>query len=972
MGVLKAVRKAYNVPLFNAAGEELSAAEQKLMLLDSVAEGRLMLLSQVNAANVILMINYSFFSIQSTSPQLDNEDLKRIDVDDLKEMDLRWQIAMLTMRARRFLQKTSRNLGANGPTSMGFDMLKVKCYNCHRKGHFARECRSPKDSRKTSAAEPHQRTSYQAEEEPENYALMAFSSSNTSSDNEVPSCSKACSKAYAQLFQPSSGYHVVPPLYTRTFMPPKPDLVFNTAPTVVKTNHLAFNVPLSPTKPKQDLSHTTRPSAPIIEDQVSDSKDEFETMAPQFVPSFVQSSEQLKSPRHSVQPIKTSILAAISSPASLESTSSAKRRNRKACFVCKSVDHLIKDCDYHAKKMAQPTQKNYVHRVLTQSKPVFNTTVRPVSAAVPKIMVTRPRLAHLIVTKSKSPIRRHITRSPSPKTSNLPPRVIVAQAPVVSAAQREHNANFHPIMDFIKASPLRARIAQSFALPPIIDEPVSPMRDDSQGEACPTNSGFIADQDRATIAKSSTLPYDSAPWVTSPATKEGIQEVEINRLKERVKILEDKEGLIRARSSDNALIKGRRIDEEEVVTKRLSSDTKEVRLDEGEVAVERTSEDIEEMATVLTTIDAATVLASRAVEVPTGSGSIPIVGAKVPNGSEVVPTASLTFATAIVVARELEEQLVREDQRRAKQIARDAEIVRIHAEEELQSMIDGLDINNETVAKYLEEYRQFSSELPLEIRIELISDLVKYQDNYTKVYKFQSQQRKSWTKKQKRDYYMAVIRNNLDWKAKDFKGITFKEVEAKFNSVCKQMEDFIPMGSKEEAERIKRKGINLEQKSAKKQKSSEEISEEAKSPEKVNEDKIKEMIQLVPIEEVYVEALQVKHPIIDWEVHTEGQRAYWKITRLGGSSASYQFFTDLLKHLDREDLNKLWTLVKETLSSRPPTTKAIEIFMLVEKDYPLRKGLALEMISYKLQVENYSQMAEDLIRKIYNIANSPR
>nr|GEZ42221.1 hypothetical protein [Tanacetum cinerariifolium] len=80
-------------------------------------------------------------------PQLDNEDLKQIDVDDLAEMDLKWQMAMLTMRARRFLQKTSRNLGANGPTSIAFDMAKVECYNCHKKGHFARECRSPKDSR---------------------------------------------------------------------------------------------------------------------------------------------------------------------------------------------------------------------------------------------------------------------------------------------------------------------------------------------------------------------------------------------------------------------------------------------------------------------------------------------------------------------------------------------------------------------------------------------------------------------------------------------------------------------------------------------------------------------------------------------------------------------------------------------------------------------------------------------------------
>nr|GEX05553.1 hypothetical protein [Tanacetum cinerariifolium] len=121
---------------------------------------------------------YSFFASQSSSPQLDNKDLKQIDVDDLKEMDLKWQMAMLTMRARK-------------------------------KGHFARECRSPKDSKRTAVAEPQRRNvlvetstsnalvsqcdgtgtydwSYQAEEEPTNFALMAFSSSssNLSSDNE--------------------------------------------------------------------------------------------------------------------------------------------------------------------------------------------------------------------------------------------------------------------------------------------------------------------------------------------------------------------------------------------------------------------------------------------------------------------------------------------------------------------------------------------------------------------------------------------------------------------------------------------------------------------------------------------------------------------------------------------------------------------------------------------------------------------
>nr|GFB83512.1 hypothetical protein [Tanacetum cinerariifolium] len=117
-----------------------------------------------------------------------------------------------------------------------------------------------------------------------------------------------------------------------------------------------------------------------------------------------------------------------------------------------------------------------------------------------------------------------------------------------------------------------------------------------------------------------------------------------------------------------------------------------------------------------------------------------------------------------------------------------------------------------------------------------------------------------------------------------------------------------------------------------------------------------------------------------------------KVTRLGGILVSYQFFMDMLKHLDREDLNQLWALVKESLSIRPPTndrdgalgrlydtcrvhhviSKDKEISMLVEKDYPLRKGLAIGMISYKLQVETYSKMANDLILKIYKISSSPR
>nr|GEV47280.1 hypothetical protein [Tanacetum cinerariifolium] len=362
-----------NTECVNAAGKELSAVTHKLMLLDTAAERNspvptrivegvsqpvapitaeqrlarknelkacVSAAATVSAAYVKLSVNplpnvnslsnaviYSFFASQSTSPQFDNEDLKQINVDDLEEMDLRWQMVMLTMRARR-------------------------------KGHFARECRSPKDQRRSGTAEPQRRTvpvgtstsnalvsqcdgkNYKKLNRKRDDLKLKLEKFQNSSKNltDLLACQtneKAglgynsqiftqamfdCENYYSfesdseswppsnlyDRFIPSGGYHDVPPPYTGTFMPPKPDLVCNTAPIPVETDHLTFNGQTSPTQPEQDLSHTSRPSAPIIEDWVSDSEEESEPKDPQqSVPSFAQSSEHVKTLRHSVQPIET-------------------------------------------------------------------------------------------------------------------------------------------------------------------------------------------------------------------------------------------------------------------------------------------------------------------------------------------------------------------------------------------------------------------------------------------------------------------------------------------------------------------------------------------------------------------------------------------------------------------------------------------------------------------------------------------
>nr|GEZ17466.1 putative ribonuclease H-like domain-containing protein [Tanacetum cinerariifolium] len=499
---------------------------------------------------------YSFFVSQSNSPQLDNEDLKQIDRDDLVEMDLKWQMAMLTMRVRRFLKRTGRNLGANGTDTIGFDMSKVECYNRHRRGYFAKECRSPRDNRNkettrrtilvevsTSNALVSQCDavggydwSFQADKEPTNYALTAYASSGSSSfsgsDKEVAPCSKSCSKAYATLqthydnltvefrksqldllsyktdlvsvearlvmyqknetvfeedikllkldvmlrdnalaelrkkfknakkerndlkltldkfhtssknlskllksqvndktglgfdsqvfnchvfdyeelhsyesdnrvpknpendrYKTGKGYHDVPPLYTRTFLPPKPDLVFTNDSNDSESVANVFNVKSNTNKPSKDMFKTHRPNSPIIKDWISYSEDEteMESVPKQREPSFVTSTEHVKSSRESVKKIKHHKQAANLRINNQKSRGHKTNWNNKACFICGSLNHLIKDCDYYAKEMVQKPVWNIAMRVNHQNSirmthPYSNWNVVPTS------VLTRSRL----------------------------------------------------------------------------------------------------------------------------------------------------------------------------------------------------------------------------------------------------------------------------------------------------------------------------------------------------------------------------------------------------------------------------------------------------------------------------------------------------------------------------------------------------------------------------------------------------
>nr|GEZ47166.1 hypothetical protein [Tanacetum cinerariifolium] len=163
--------------------------------------------SHDNTANLSDATVYAFLENQPNGSQLVHEDLEQIHEDDLEKIDLKWQLSLLSMRARRYFHQTGKKITINGSDTAGYDKTKVEYFNCHKMGHFARECRSlrnqesmPRDqdnSRKTVNVEDTSSKamvaidgaafdlSYMADDEiTTNMALMAFSNSKVSDSDE--------------------------------------------------------------------------------------------------------------------------------------------------------------------------------------------------------------------------------------------------------------------------------------------------------------------------------------------------------------------------------------------------------------------------------------------------------------------------------------------------------------------------------------------------------------------------------------------------------------------------------------------------------------------------------------------------------------------------------------------------------------------------------------------------------------------
>ncbi|GJX49933.1 ribonuclease H-like domain-containing protein [Tanacetum coccineum] len=304
--------------------------------------------------------SYSLLANQSSCPQLDHEDLEKLDEFDLEEIDLKWQVAMISMRMKKFYKKTGRKQQFDAKETV--DSRRRDAWNSGNKDiENGRRLGKQEDSKAlvTIDGEGVDWTSY-SEEEEEDYALMACNSSGSDIESQ-PSESETQTSEFDTC---ESNISI-----------DTPELVFE--PVVNEPNVVC--------QPK------VWSNAPIIEEYESDT-DDYCVSQPtkeQEQPSFASTNKQVKTPRETVKNQVTH-----SKNPKVNNKGLGYGFTTKACFVCVSLSHLIRDCDFHEKRMAKQAELNNSMRKKSSQReirPIWNNVqrVNHKNQFVPTAVLTR-------------------------------------------------------------------------------------------------------------------------------------------------------------------------------------------------------------------------------------------------------------------------------------------------------------------------------------------------------------------------------------------------------------------------------------------------------------------------------------------------------------------------------------------------------------------------------------------------------
>ncbi|GJR95662.1 hypothetical protein Tco_0267836 [Tanacetum coccineum] len=479
---------------------------------------------------------------------------------------------------------------------------------------------------------------------------------------------------------------------------------------------------------------------------------------------------------------------------------------------------------------------------------------------------------------------------------------------------------FHQIVDFLNASHISnmRRVTNGYSgeetplfatmliidqtgqgegstiLTPVADEAAFICVDVVHGGVATTVSSIDAGQGSGNITKSPTMPHDSPlPGGHTPGSDEGsmtLHELTVlcTQLSNKVEILETelKQTKQTYGSAFTKLIKKVKKLKQTVKTSQARRRTKIIASDDKEDLV---AEDpfkqgrsmIEEMD-----LDAGISLVPPHVEVQERYGqnldTLEGFGAgpEVTTADAKLNTAS-TFGKAKMVETESPRKM---KQREQVQISRDAEVA-----QKLQEEVAA----DEDFVQQLQAGEKCSEEdLPMKL-VELVNQRKKFFAQQ----RAEAKRNKPMTHAQQKEYMSNYIKNQEGgYSIKQMKSLSFEQVKEIFETTMRKVRSFVPRGSELEVQRLKRAGQEVLEEPVKRQKIGEASGSDEESAEKekeLSEEELQKLLVIVPVEEVYVEALQVKYPIIDWEVYSEDTR--------------------------RDDLVKLWDLVKERFSTTEPT-----------------------------------------------------
>ncbi|GJV87379.1 ribonuclease H-like domain-containing protein [Tanacetum coccineum] len=380
---------------------------------------------------------YSFFASQSNSLQLDNEDLKQIDPDDLEEMDLKWAPKHQDNRNREITRRTvpvkettdAKALVAQdgfGSSSLDTEsQLNVRAYKAGLESVEARldvykknEAVFEEDIKilkldimlRDNALTELRKKFEKAEKDKDDLKLTLEKFENSS---------KNLSKL---LDSQVKGIMLFPPPYIGNFMPPKLDLVLADKDEYVFSKSITSVLAVATSEVKTSKSKPKSVSELLIEDWICDSENENETefkskqRKPSFVKvEFVKSNEHVKSPRESVNKVKNNKQAKY--PRKNSQSPRGNKRNwnnlmtqklgsnfefkNKACYVCGSFNHLIKDCDFYEKKMVEKPVWNNARRVNHQNSQRMSHP-HPKRNFVPKAVLMKSSLKTLNTARQNS------------------------------------------------------------------------------------------------------------------------------------------------------------------------------------------------------------------------------------------------------------------------------------------------------------------------------------------------------------------------------------------------------------------------------------------------------------------------------------------------------------------------------------------------------------------------------------------